>query len=30
VDAYGGGAAVIAARAIKTMSTTAWLRKQGN
>jgi hypothetical protein len=30
VDAYGGGAAVITARAIKTMSTSAWLQKQGN
>jgi hypothetical protein len=27
VDAYGGGAAVITARKIKTMSTCQWLRK---
>jgi len=28
VDAYGGGAAVITARKIKTMSTHQWLQKQ--
>jgi len=28
VDAYGGGAAVITAQEIKTMSTAAWLNEQ--
>jgi hypothetical protein len=28
VDAYGGGAAVITAQAIKTMNTAAWLNEQ--
>jgi hypothetical protein len=28
VDAYGGGAAVITAQEIKTMSTVAWLNQQ--
>ncbi len=28
VDAYGGGAAVVTARKIKTMSTSQWLQKQ--
>jgi len=28
VDAYGGGAAVITAQEIKTMSTAAWLNQQ--
>jgi hypothetical protein len=28
VDAYGGGAALITAKTIKTMSTDAWLHKQ--
>jgi hypothetical protein len=28
VDAYGGGAAVITAKEIKTMSTTTWLKEQ--
>ena len=28
VDAYGGGAAVITAKEIKTMSTAAWLNEQ--
>ena len=27
VDAYGGGAAIVTARKIKTMSTNKWLRK---
>ena len=27
VDAYGGGAAIITAKKIKTMSTSQWLRK---
>ena len=27
IDAYGGGAAIITARKIKTMSTCQWLRK---
>lgn len=27
VDAYGGGAAIITAKKIKSMSTTEWLRK---
>lgn len=27
-DAYGGGAAVVAAQDIKTMSTSAWLDQQ--
>ena len=28
IDAYGGGAAIITAREIKTMSTSDWLREQ--
>jgi len=28
VDAYGGGAAIITAQKIKSMSTTAWLNQQ--
>jgi len=28
VDAYGGGAAFITAKEIKTMSTSAWLNEQ--
>ena len=28
VDAYGGGAAVITAQEIKSMSTAAWLNEQ--
>jgi hypothetical protein len=28
VDAYGGGAAVVTAQKIKTMSTAAWLNQQ--
>jgi len=27
VDAYGGGAVIITARKIKSMSTTEWLRR---
>ena len=27
VDAYGGGAAIVTAKKIKTMSTSQWLRK---
>jgi hypothetical protein len=27
VDAYGGGAVIVSARAIKSMSTTGWLQK---
>jgi acetyl-CoA carboxylase carboxyltransferase component len=28
VDAYGGGAAVVTAQAIKNMNTAAWLNEQ--
>jgi hypothetical protein len=30
VDAYGGGAAIITAKRIKTMSTCEWLRKHAH